>query len=452
MGWAVDCEGADLIRALRATEDSVLGRRYALYIIALATEIDDQAIKWLSDYGRSIDSLTGPAVAFIVFYNSAKCYAHADNGPPLLLRLLQDLGPRIDAQGTTHVFKKPPPTEGREIGKADLATIDVPSKALDGSSALTSHVRGRIRFPDEAFVRSMTYESDSVARFLGISPKELPCFVFIDDPENTEYHTLPMKGFDGDLMMQMRQVIGSFYEAAGETPYLELIERWDSLHRRMLALRQEHIIIEERLRAEIHGDFRNKELDQIAGSSRYLKNLRRARKGLQHFLSTVHETPPGADISKIKKFFSHRLSSLVSKSESAWAEPDSLYPADRIKSALSVLEHRIRGAEGKTETVQLAVNKRLEATTASRRAAATERIAKCVEEIGQIERAIDDVKHQLSDMDRPRIESVFNKLKWGTRRKLVASATTHAAEQVGKRVDTIIKALEFAMKAFGSHH
>lgn len=169
MGFGVGCEGVELLNSLRTNEDIVFGRRYPLYIIALATEVDDDAIKWLTKYARAIDSLTGKSIAFIIFYNSVRLYATANT--------FYKKAP-IDQEGTEKIFHR------------SLQTFDVPSAALQSNKSLNKYVKGRVRFPDEAFVTSMTYQSDNIARSLGIKPTELPCFLFIDDPNSREYHLL----------------------------------------------------------------------------------------------------------------------------------------------------------------------------------------------------------------------------------------------------------------------
>lgn len=95
MGLAVNCQGADLLRELNSDKNFFL-RQYPLYVIALATEMDDEAIKWLVEYGRVLDSLTGEHIAFVTFYNSVRF--RATIGEPRQNRNF------IDEVGTREIF------------------------------------------------------------------------------------------------------------------------------------------------------------------------------------------------------------------------------------------------------------------------------------------------------------------------------------------------------------
>jgi len=208
MGWALQCKGADLLRSLRKAEDAVLGRRYALYILALAAEVDEEAIQWLCEFGRPVDSLTAHGIAFLVFSNSTRFYATSD--------------PRsresVDHDGSRRLFDR------------GTGIIDVPRHDIEGSRALTDWAEHRFHstgasFPREALVRSMTYESDEVARCLGISPAELPCFVFIDDPGGKDYFVVPMEPLGKALFSKLCRIVGAFYSADSNRTYLELLHR-----------------------------------------------------------------------------------------------------------------------------------------------------------------------------------------------------------------------------------
>ena len=209
MGFAVHCTGADLLERLKRDEDSLLGRRYPLYIIALATEVDDEAIQWLADYGRAMDSLTGEQIAFIVFYNSL-CF-------------------RTTSPGGLRTFITPVDTEGtKKVFRYNLPKIDVPPKALQGAWALRKHVAGKMRFPDEAFVTSMTYQSDQVARALGIKPKELPCLVYLDNPDSDNFYVLHIESYGKELLTTVRGVVGDYYSNPDHKAYFDLVRRWDA--------------------------------------------------------------------------------------------------------------------------------------------------------------------------------------------------------------------------------
>ena len=69
MGFHVACSGAALLHRLRADPGGFLGEPYSLYFLALATELDDEALAWLHKYEMQLDSLCGPYAAFFLFYS-----------------------------------------------------------------------------------------------------------------------------------------------------------------------------------------------------------------------------------------------------------------------------------------------------------------------------------------------------------------------------------------------
>ena len=71
MGYRVRCPGVDLLNQLSRDAVGFLGKPYALYVVALATVVDDEALKWLADYETALDSVTGPYAAFLLFFNEA---------------------------------------------------------------------------------------------------------------------------------------------------------------------------------------------------------------------------------------------------------------------------------------------------------------------------------------------------------------------------------------------
>jgi hypothetical protein len=137
MGWAVQWSGQDLAKALREDSSGILGRPYAMYIVALATEVDLDALNWLREYGRAIDSLTGADVAFLTFCNSTVNHA---------VQVRRRLGSKeyidyVDAESTNIIFHS-----GRTT--PPVITLD----ADDGT--LMMKLRGKAGHR-MAFVRSM---------------------------------------------------------------------------------------------------------------------------------------------------------------------------------------------------------------------------------------------------------------------------------------------------------
>ncbi len=72
MGFHVSCDGIQLLREISASPNEFLEEPYSLYIIALATSIDDDVLEWLIENEISFDSLMGPLGAFFLFYNDAR--------------------------------------------------------------------------------------------------------------------------------------------------------------------------------------------------------------------------------------------------------------------------------------------------------------------------------------------------------------------------------------------
>jgi len=169
-------DGEELARRLRGGEGFPLGRPYALYVIALATEIDEAELAWLKKYSRAIDSLTGRAIAFVLFFNS---------------------------------LKRPSPSP---VGSAS-----VPDRGPDFTRDW------------ERFARSMTYESDNFARAFGVHPSDLPCLVLVDDPDGRDFYTQPMIGSENHLL-DLRKLVGDFYALPECKEYVRRLEDWDRLH------------------------------------------------------------------------------------------------------------------------------------------------------------------------------------------------------------------------------
>ena len=210
MGFGISCKGADLLKSLKQDEASVLGRIYPLYIITLATEVDDTEIEWLTKNGRALDSLTGDLIAFLVFYNSAKFSAKSNSYG------------NIDLEGTRNIFNY------------EMPTINVPSYAIQGAWSIRDYVQGSIDFPKEAFVTSMTYESDNLARALNIKPDMLPCLVLIDDPSSGDFYTIPFDGTKESTFNEIRNIVGQFQSENKYQNYFSAIKKWDALQQKLL--------------------------------------------------------------------------------------------------------------------------------------------------------------------------------------------------------------------------
>lgn len=221
MGFRVRTTGIDLVWHLRNNVKKLFGHEYSLYIIALATEVDDEALAGLIKNERAIDSLTGEDIAFITFYNSVRFFVDPADAPKAysyksLLRKNLDIYHR------------------HEEGSKFAPTIEVPSELIKESHPyhLSEYLFKHVDLDYGAFALSMTYESDSIARYLGIEPSELPCLVFIDNPKSEEYYILPINLLGDKLITVLRKVIGQFYSHKLNKPYFELIRKFEMLTKR----------------------------------------------------------------------------------------------------------------------------------------------------------------------------------------------------------------------------
>jgi len=186
-------DGDDLAKKLRR-ERLPLGKPYALYVIALATQIDEKELAWLQKYSAAIDSLTGRAIAFVLFFNSLK--------------------PSSPIAGESTADRDP-----------------------EASSTQGAH-----------FARSMTYESDKFARALGIHPSDLPCLVLIDNPEGRDFYTHPLIGNE-NYLLDLRKIFGDFCALPECQDYVRRLEAWDGLHRDFSMLLKESLGSDQPVRA-----------------------------------------------------------------------------------------------------------------------------------------------------------------------------------------------------------
>jgi len=406
MGFSVSCKGADLIQHLRFDEDAIFGRRYPLYIIALAAEVDDEAVKWLVDYGRAVDSLTGQFIAFITFYNSVRFFA--SSGSPSTI---------VDREGTTRLFQYVP------------STIEVPPHAIQGEQTLEDYVKGRIRFPDEAFVLAMTYESDSVARCLGIKPEELPCFVFIDDPSSIEYHVLPMGTAYAELFDTLRRIVGEFYSSVKNKPYLELIRQLDELQVKLLWQRR----------------------TLLQATEESAKRFQRVQSAAKHFGKVLAKgRPSDKDRVDLLQFYDRTLCHILLDKDELLKKGQDL----SLEEWESVF-HKVLDPENPFESdlqrIRDAINRNdLESIQAVRSAPLTEGILETARGALSITDAIEEVKSKLEQTHRPRIAPILRQIKRAERREIASSVLKRATQKVGENVGTVLKAMEVGLRLAGS--
>lgn len=272
MGFYVICSGADLLKQLNKDADKFLGEPYALYIVALATNIDDKALKWLIEYEMDFDSITGSYAAFLLFYNEA---------------LLNTKTPLAWFNHEIGVKKENEPQE-----------VLVDSHLLrSGKRAVDSVLRydANIQTKKKVLLHSMTYESDTVAIELGILD-QLPCLLFIDDPNSLEFHLMPLREPDSMTMKEIRQLLGQFFKENKNTEFFNALREWHRKkeHQRKLMAEVEH------LKAKFHSNEIENNLklieQHISEARNFLleRRVKASRKKVRELVSLLHSS--GEDI------------------------------------------------------------------------------------------------------------------------------------------------------------
>nr|VFJ63161.1 MAG: hypothetical protein BECKDK2373C_GA0170839_11048 [Candidatus Kentron sp. DK] len=224
MGFHVCCSGADVLQELNEDATRFLGEPFALYLVALATEIDDKAVEWLHKYERTLDSLCGPYAGFLLFYNEAKLIAEPY---PRHQRNFFRWG-----ELTWHE------TEPEEDKDNTPLELDVSAATLRGGFAA---VDSRFRFDERAFtdkdilLRSLTYESDEVARELNIVGR-LPCILIVDDPASVDFYLFSLKDADESTLRDLRELFSAFIKDSKHKRYLDTLREWRSANDKLQAL------------------------------------------------------------------------------------------------------------------------------------------------------------------------------------------------------------------------
>jgi hypothetical protein len=254
MGFHVNCRGADLLHGLRASARALLGEPYSLYLIALATQVDDAALEWLHKYEMQLDSLTGPYAAFLMFYNRAYLSVTDDSSCPLPL----DPAERALTSGD------------RARWPGDAVKIEIESSILNaGASAVDDALKydHRVGTDKTVLVTSMTYESDTVARELGVV-EALPCLIVFDNPASPEFYVFSLMESDADRMRDLRSLIGAFLADPNHSQYLEILRRWHNQNaklQKLQAQRKQVLASQPRHADYIHAELRRAKEMLFAG-------------------------------------------------------------------------------------------------------------------------------------------------------------------------------------------
>jgi hypothetical protein len=222
MGFHVGCPGAALLQRLTTDPEEFLGAPYAVYVIALATSIDDHALRWIQEYNMALDSLFGPLGAFMLFYNEAHL--------------------RVDT----------PYGWASTVGTQE---VDVSARVLRrGSDAVDEVLRytpERVTSSD-VLARSMTYESDAVARLLNITDR-LPCLLITDDPRGSEFHIVPLDEDGLNGLKTLRLLLARFSSGEDYEPYFKELLEWH----RVDDVRRFHLAQAQRAKASYKYEMRD---------------------------------------------------------------------------------------------------------------------------------------------------------------------------------------------------
>lgn len=208
MGYRVDCPGVELLNRLRVDPDGFLGEPFSLYIIALATQIDDRALGWLRKYEMQLDSLCGPYAAFFLFYNHAQF--EVETGP-------------------WNVWGKSGTLFSDKFKYTDV-DVTMDDQSIPDGMVRTDGVRRfdrKTRIEKQIYVTSMTYESDSIARELEIID-ELPCLLVFDDLSSDTFYTLSLINPDEDTLTDLRTLLSKFVADSSNADYLSALRDWHS--------------------------------------------------------------------------------------------------------------------------------------------------------------------------------------------------------------------------------
>ncbi|MFI5967724.1 hypothetical protein ACIA8J_36875 [Streptomyces asoensis] len=445
MGYSVRWSGDDLYRLLRTDSSRVLDYPFAAFVVALATEVDREALDWLDTYRRAIDSVTGPEVAFLTFYNTAvRRMRRVDRG-------------RLASRWTPHSFGIP--------------TVDVPA----GRSA-DDYLDGE-RWPGgeppaEVFARTMTYESDNFARALGLRADELPCLVFFDEPDSGRYYLVFMQSPPEELLARLRMVISDYHVRARDSEYFRILSE-----RRRLELAQadaDDAICQSREilatlrdlpaafdfsgddplgrlnRLQLRSAFRwpgqsdipddvRRTLDALSSKARAIQTWQRivrSYEGLPEFRVALEAGEPTVEQARaLRRTYSRLLRSLDPAAANPRTSQEWLTALDRVTDAAAdpcILE-----------VERLAADLR-RVLTQGRQARIREIENNLPAMEAELERIRGDalaLEERLQVTPRPSMTETFRTVRWAERRTLVARSASSAGTALSSHSDLLLKVL-----------
>ncbi|MGW7724947.1 hypothetical protein ACWGJ6_16530 [Streptomyces canus] len=449
MGYDVMWTGEDLHRQLRKDSLRILDRPFAAFVVALATEVDREALEWLTEYRMAIDSATGPEVAFITFCNSNIRLMRRERG----------------SRGGVSYF--------HYSYESEIPTVDVPN----GSSAESYLPRADWTGegpPAEVFARTMTYESDSFARALGLHSSELPCLVFFDEPSSDHYYLVSMRLPPEELIVRVRNIVSDYHLRARDCEYFRILSEWRDREVRVIGIDDEirayrhsvdvfervpgsvdfsgHDLLEclNRIRHELASACRSaipeglhRPLEGLLSKEQQKallawQQLIRSRGRVCEIRAALEAGEPVVGQARmLRRTYSRVLSFL---------DPANEKPCD-FAECMAALE-RLATAEDDPRIVEIdRMARNLQSALADMRRAGIERtrevLRERVNEAEQIQREMIALEERLQRTVRPSMEETFGSLRWVERRRRAVQSASSIGTSVSTHSELLFKVLSF---------
>jgi hypothetical protein len=200
-------ESADpLVAILRSEPHTVFGRPYAGYIIFLFGNTDSEVCSWIRDQLITLDSLTGPEIAGVVFAKRVAIKA------------------RVFRQDSRHPspMKNPWRWHNRHSRRWFFGFRSRPMIRRDREDLLAEEMHGSY-----AELQATTYAADEIAKALDVV-SDLPCLIVADAVPTPQLEVYRLTNSTlGDVVPLLRSTVGHFTptaKARGLLPRLRMIE------------------------------------------------------------------------------------------------------------------------------------------------------------------------------------------------------------------------------------